>query len=301
MISSDHLEGVRMKKHEARTKKSHLSLKKRDTPDDKFIFDDRIVRRRRSITIIVAVLAVIMTGVALIMLLRRVPNLHVVFIMALGFSTLLVSYFILWTLCAHEKYHKIAGTLRRFYLICLTIGVVGFLTLQGFIISGAHSDVMDADCLIILGAGLRKDVPSLMLRTRLNAALEYLQDKPDVPVIVSGGMGPGETITEAEAMARYLIARGVDESLIWKEEESTSTKENILFSLALLEEKGLDAGEMRIAIVTNEFHLYRAKLVAGKVGIEADGIAAATPSIYLRAVYFFREAFSLTAEVFFRR
>jgi uncharacterized SAM-binding protein YcdF (DUF218 family) len=98
-------------------------------------------------------------------------------------------------------------------------------------------------------------------------------------------------------MFRYLSAHGIDESLIWKEEESTNTQENLTFSRALMEEKGLDVENITVAIVSNEFHLHRAKLVAGNVGLDAVGVAAETPGILMRALYFFREAFALASAV----
>jgi uncharacterized SAM-binding protein YcdF (DUF218 family) len=98
-------------------------------------------------------------------------------------------------------------------------------------------------------------------------------------------------------MSRYLRDCGVDESLIWIEDASKSTRENLAFSLALMEEKGLDVENLKVAIVTNEFHLYRAKLIAGKRGLNAVGIAAETPGFYLRTLYSCREAFALAYEI----
>jgi len=261
--------------------------------------DKKTVKRRRVVTIVAAALAAILSGVFFYLMLSRVPNMHIVFYLVLGFSILLVTYLVLWTLGADEKRAKLAKRLRRCYLICLAAGLAFFLTMQGLIISGAQTEDAEVDCMVVLGAGLRNGAPSLILRRRLNAAVDYLQEHGDIPVIVSGGLGRGETITEAEAMFRYISSRGVDEDLIWKEESSTSTKENLAFSLALMEEKGLDAENIRIAIVSNEFHLYRAKLIAGRKGLDAVGIAAETPGFFLRALYSCREAFALASELLF--
>ena len=259
--------------------------------------DNITAKRRRTITIIVAALAAFMSGILLVMMRMRVSNMHIIFYLVLGVSVLLVTFLMLWTLSANEKRRRLAKILRRCYLVCLSVGLAFFLVLQGFIISGAHTEEAEVDALIILGAGLRNSSPSLVLRTRLNAAIRYLETRGDIPIIVSGGLGRGETITEAEAMFRYLTARGVDESLIWKEGESTSTQENLAFSVALMEEKGLDVANATVAIVSNEFHLFRAKLIAERAGLDAVGVAAQTPGAYLRALYFFREAFALASEV----
>jgi len=226
---------------------------------------------------------------------------HIIFYLVLGLSIAIVVYLVLWALSSHmnKKCSRYAIMLRRCYLLLFAVGFAGFLTFQGLIISSARTEDAQVDAIIVLGAGLRNDAPSLILRTRLNAAVSYLDAHGDVPIIVSGGLGAGERITEAEAMSRYLISRGVDENLIWQEGASTRTQENLEFSLAIMEEKGLDIENVKVAIVSNEFHLYRAKLIAGKAGLDAVGVAAKTPGAYMSAIYFFREAFALANEVFF--
>jgi len=262
--------------------------------------DKKTTGRRRMIAIILCVPAAILSGIFLVLTLMKVPYMHVVFYLTLGFSALLVIYMVLWTLCLSEKYARLATILRRCYLVCFAVGLAFFLTLQGLIISGSHTDVSEADCLIVLGAGLRNGAPSLILRRRLNAAVNYLGERgDDIPVIVTGGLGRGETVTEAEAMFRYLRDRELDESLIWKEEASTSTRENLAFSLAVMEENGLDIESTKVAVVTNEFHLFRAKLIAGKQGLDVVGIAAETPGVFVRILYSFREAFALASELLF--
>ena len=283
-----------MKKHEAKNNNA-LSL---SHPEQKQNSRNKTTASQRLIiTIIIASLAVIVTGVSYIMKLNRVSNMHIIYILVLGISVIVVAFLVIWTLGAHEKYVKPARVLRRSCLAGLAVGLSVFLVLQVLIISSAYTEDAEVDALIVLGAGLRNDVPSMILRTRLNAAIRYQASRGDTPIIVSGGLGEGETITEAEAMFRYLRARGVDESLIWKEEESTSTRENLAFSLAVMEENGLDIENAKVAIVSNEFHLYRAKLIAGKAGVEAVGVAAATPGLNLRMLYFFREALALANEV----
>jgi len=222
---------------------------------------------------------------------------HIVFYLVLGFSVILVVFMILWTLGGSERYMRLASRLRRCFVVSLALGLVCFILFQCLIMSAAHTEQAEVDALIVLGAGLRNGAPSLVLRTRLNAAVAYLENQGDIPIIVSGGLGQGETITEAEAMFRYLSARGVDESLIWREQASTNTQENLAFSLAIMEENGLDIENVRVAVVSNEFHLYRAKLIAGKAGLDAVGVAAETPGSYLRVLYYFREAFALALEV----
>ena len=148
---------------------------------------------------------------------------------------------------------------------------------------------------IVLGAGVNGETPSLTLRTRIDAAAAYLEEHPDVPVILSGGQGPGEAITEAECMRRALVRRGVDESRLYPEERSTSTQENLRYSRAILEELGVDPAR-RVAIVTSDFHLCRARLMWGG---DTAAVPAHLPSaLYFQCLtvnYFIREAFGLAA------
>ena len=91
------------------------------------------------------------------------------------------------------------------------------------------------DAVIVLGAGLRGENLSLILRNRLDAAVEYYNENPEAVIVVSGGQGPDEDIPEAEAMERYLYEQGVPLNKIIKEDKSTSTEENFKFSKELLE------------------------------------------------------------------
>ena len=133
------------------------------------------------------------------------------------------------------------------------------------------------DSLVVLGAGLRPDgAPTETLQYRLDAALAYLDENPGTTCIVSGGQGFGEVRAEADAMADYLVAHGLDESRVTKEARSTTTVENIRNSAALL------APDATVAIVTNDFHLYRALRLAEKNGLPgAYGLAARTNPLYL--------------------
>ena len=257
----------------------------------------RPFRRRLTITIILSALMALFVGYAFFLRQLRVPDMHIVAPLLLGMSAIFIVFLLLWTLSASERFSGAAKILRRCYIAVLSIGFAVFLVFQGLIISSAHTQEADVDILIVLGAGLRNDAPSRVLRTRLNAAINYLETREAVPIIVSGGLGQGQTITEAQAMFNYLSARGVDENLIWMEGASTSTYENLAFSRKLLEERGIDIENATIAVVSNEFHLYRAKLIARNAGLSAIGVAAETPGLALRILYFLREGFALANEV----
>ncbi len=136
----------------------------------------------------------------------------------------------------------------------------------------SHEPRDNLDALIVLGAGVRNDRPSLVLQYRLDAAIEYHEDNPNTLIIVSGGQGADETSSEASVMAKYLIENGVDESLCIEEDQAASTEENFAFSSKIIEEHlGTDAS---IGFVTTDFHVLRSSLVAHRQGLTVDALAA---------------------------
>ena len=255
--------------------------------------DSRGVLRRRVVVAIVAAALATAALLTIAIAYSSFPGMDIFFYIVMGFSILIVSYLALHALRAGKKLSKPAKVLQRCLVICAAVGLAVFVLLQGLIISAARTEDGEVDCLIILGAGLYGEIPSRTLVSRLEAAVRYAGERDDLLIVVSGGQGSGETITEAEAMSRYLVRCGIEESRILKEGRSTSTWENLAFSKALLEEHGLDTGGMSVAVVTNEFHLYRAKYVAGSLGLNAIGIAAQTPYPSLRILYHCREALAL--------
>lgn len=153
-----------------------------------------------------------------------------------------------------------------------------FLVVEGCIIHGfSTTDQTNLDYVVVLGAQMRANGPSLILRYRLDAAAAYLEDNPDTRCIVSGGKGANETVSEASGMAAYLISKGIDKKRIYLEDKSTNTIQNIRNSKAYL-----DPGKDRVGIVSSNFHLYRGVQIAKKQGYRhVYGISAATPRAYL--------------------
>ena len=254
---------------------------------------DNRKRARRVISVIVAATAAAVTILCFVLMLADSPGMNIAFFMSLVFSFLVIAFLLIRALRANEKYARIATRLQRCFIVCLVLGLAGFFTLQGLIMSAARTQDAEVDCLIVLGAGLNGEIPSRTLVSRLDSAIEYLGGRDDIPIIVSGGQGPGETITEAEAMFRYLRRNGVDENQIRQEGKSTSTLENLAFSMDIMEDMGLNTEKATIAIVTNEFHLYRAKHIAGSLGLDVVGVAAETPYPSLRVLYHCREAVAI--------
>ena len=187
---------------------------------------------------------------------------------------------------------------RRALLVLLAAGFVFFAVLEVQVISWGRTDrETPVTAVVVLGAGVNGTEPSLSLLTRLEAALDYVRDKPDTPVIVSGAQGRGEAISEARCMADWLAFHGVPPDQIVLEEQATTTKENIRYSKALLAELGVPEGAA-IAVVSSDYHLCRAAWMWGEGAVP---VAARMPGKYfpLTVNYYIREAFGLAAEMAF--
>lgn len=183
--------------------------------------------------------------------------------------------------------------LRHVLAALVLIGCICFAALELVVIGAARTDRdPEAPYLIVLGAGLNGTAPSLSLVDRLVAARDYLEQYPDAVAIVTGGQGPGELITEAQAMETWLLAQGIAPERILKEERATDTVENITYSLELIAQHGGDPAG-RVAIATSEYHLYRAKYIAAHLGAQPLGVAGETSLPVLKVNYFVREAFGV--------
>ena len=175
---------------------------------------------------------------------------------------------------------KIIKIFRWILFIILSLFVVTFIILEGLIYYHGHkSPEEQADVLIILGARLYGETPSPALMRRIDAGYTYLKDHKETLVIVSGGTGEGDPISEALAMKRELVSRGIEESRILQEDQSTNTFENITFSQQILKDshENLAMDGLTFGIVTNSFHIFRGKLIAKQIGLNVVGIPAKTP------------------------
>lgn len=182
------------------------------------------------------------------------------------------------------KYCAAAG----YAAVCVLFLVCGIL-----MASAQHSakDV-DADAVIVLGAAVHGEKVTWVLENRLNTAYEFMMNHPDAVCVVSGGQGPGESVTEASAMKKYLVKMGAPEERVLLEERATNTPENFRYSMEIINAE--TEGVKKIAFVTTDFHVYRAGRVAKAQGIDAVGISA--PDVwYLRLNNFMRESVGIAA------
>lgn len=168
-----------------------------------------------------------------------------------------------------------------FYVIsvCLVLTVACCVSLECY---GKKDNVTKReDAVIILGAALHGSEPSRALLGRLEAALKYLKENESCVVCVSGGKGYGEDISEAAAMKKWLVEKGVDERRIIIEDKSESTFENFSFSKEKIKDM-FGKNDFKAAFVTNDFHVFRAERLAELAGIEkAAHIHSNTDAIIL--------------------
>lgn len=184
---------------------------------------------------------------------------------------------------------KLGNVLLILLSICVGIGLILAVITGVFIWQAGIGDPnVQCDYVVVLGAGVNGTVPSLSLQDRLDAAYAYLIEHPDTICIVSGGKGNGEDISEAECMARELTAMGIPQQQIWLEDQSTTTRENLRFSMELIE-KRTGSRPTEIGLVTSEYHQFRANRFAAEQGVKALGIPAETSWLSLRINYFLRE------------
>ncbi|KEH98686.1 hypothetical protein Z962_10970 [Clostridium botulinum C/D str. BKT12695] len=196
-----------------------------------------------------------------------------------------------------KSYNALNSKLRFVLKVCISLGIASFIILESLIIySGISNKNPKSDYIIVLGAAVHGDYMSLILKERVDRSLEYLREYPSTKVIVSGGKGPGEFITEAEAMKRYLVENGVKNSQIIKEENSRTTAENFKYSSKIIENMDKERTPT-VSVVTTNFHMLRAKMLAKRSGLKVNGIPArghisSAPNYYIREYFAFIHSFA---------
>lgn len=201
----------------------------------------------------------------------------------------------LYALLGRWADHSSTGRVVRLLVsACLVVGLISFAVTEQHIISaGRGNPSQKPDAVIVLGAGVNGTEPSLSLYTRLQATKDYLNQNPEVLAVCSGGKGQGERISEADCMVQYLIENGISEERLLPERQAKNTAENFSYSRKVLEEQGLDLDSAVIAVVSNDFHLYRAQLLAEREGLTTIGVPTLLPWRTLSVNYYVREYFAV--------
>lgn len=168
-----------------------------------------------------------------------------------------------------------------------------FLMIYG----SADTVTYDEDAVIVLGCAVNGSTPTQPLAARLDTAVEYHEKNPEAYLIVSGGQGFQEDITEAECMENYLLRCGVRADRIIREPKATSTNENIAYSKEIMNEYPKIEN---VALITNDFHVFRAKQLAKINGIEVASMHAVTPW-YNASMMYLREILAVGQLIIFKK
>lgn len=185
---------------------------------------------------------------------------------------------------------KIIKAVFIILLILIILAVIAIVVTGGKIMFKALDTQGEFTHLIVLGTAVEGTEPSQMLNDRIQAAAKFLEENPDVICVVTGGKTEGGSISEAQCMFNELTGLGISAERILMEEQAASTIENFKFSLALLEQK-LGKLPENVGVLSSEFHLLRASMIAEDFGVHAVVIPATTSSIKDFAAFFAREIF----------
>lgn len=169
------------------------------------------------------------------------------------------------------------GRYRNILSLCrilIIIFLISFAAIESVLVYNSFGkDNKKADFVVILGAAVRGKTMTLALYQRMEKGLEYLNRYPNMKVVVSGGRGPGEDIPEAQAMKEFLLKHGISEKRIIVEDKSKNTVQNLKNTKGILE-KSYGKQNFTIALVTSNFHVFRAKMLAKRAGFTPYGVPA---------------------------
>lgn len=181
---------------------------------------------------------------------------------------------------------------KNIYITGVTCFFISFILIETLAFINMRDEIIDKeiDYVVVLGSGLRGDQVSPILANRLDKAYDYIKNYNEIDVIVSGGQGKDELISEAQAMKNYLIKKGVEPRKIILEDKSTSTIENIKYTKKIVKQK--KDIDKTILLVTSDYHIFRSKMIANGFEIDNIGISSKS-SFFLRVNYITREYFTI--------
>ena len=188
-----------------------------------------------------------------------------------------------------QVFPAFAKITTKIFTVILVLGLIVVGITEAIVIKYSFGDPKESvDYIVVLGAKVNPQGPSVSLMDRIRGAYEYMEEHPHVTAVLSGGMGSDEPITEAECMFRELISLGIDPNRLWLENWATSTWENLNFSLDLIE-KNTGERPTKIGVLSSEYHLFRASLFTRACGVEFVGIPARTSRLSQAVNHFMRE------------
>nr|WP_307486838.1 YdcF family protein [Eubacterium multiforme] len=220
------------------------------------------------------------------------------FYLVIGIIMILYGIFIT-KLLKIEAFKRIFKPLK----LLLLCGILIFIITELCIIFYPKTSEKSCNYIVVLGAGIRGENLTTTLRDRLNATLDYINNTNyDGKIIVSGGQGPGESITEAEAMRRYLVEKGINNNRIILEDKATNTFQNFKYSKDIIE--NLNEGNTKnsnIKVVTTDFHALRSNIIGKRNGYENISFYTSNTKWYLVPSMYAREFFAVFKSIVFDR
>lgn len=198
-------------------------------------------------------------------------------------------FFLIWLVMAagfaalgyglqHDIFLLLPRSVRTGAVVVLAAGAALFCFMEALVISGFGRDAQAGlPYLVVLGAQMKENGPSVALQRRLDRACDYLMENPDTLCVVSGGQGSNEPVSEAQGMKTYLMKKGIGEARIIMEDRSRDTQQNLAFSRELIPKE-----VTKVGIVTSNFHVYRSIQLARKQGFpDAQGLGATSGAYFL--------------------
>ena len=244
---------------------------------------ERKARAKKAWTLVLNILCVLsgvfVLGVYIPYFVWHVTHLHAAdsIVSLIVFAAVLLPFFLRKPL--RKLLKKVYTPLKIVWCIGMCFYMVTFTAFAGF--AYLHKDVVPQESdkqqvVVVFGCQVRADgALSSHLSSRVRKAVEVLNEAPDAICIVSGGQGDDEPYSEAAAMQKALVRRGVDPGRIYLEDKSTSTVENLRFSLDKLEELGYKADDCSLIFVSSRFHTPRIFMLANRFGVKDCGTASA--------------------------
>ena len=190
---------------------------------------------------------------------------------------------------------------KKVILSLLALGIAFFCALETIIVVNGHTEINgEPEIMVIFGCKVETWGPSILLQDRLDAALGYLEEHPDMTIVVTGGKGDDEHVSEARSMHDYLTGHGVNPEQIIMEDMSHNTRQNIQHTKAMLDAMGYNILEEDYLLVSNMFHLARIKMLWDDYGTVST-LAAPSTHLPSSVKMFFREPLALVKSFVFDR
>ena len=252
--------------------------------DNRFLYNLGVVLLVIAVVIftLIPMVVVVMFLYNSFMLIRR-EGLRVGNLLSLAVFFFLIGYFTYWPRVAtYTRDNILLNTLYVYvslvvlYFLCIAMSYLVSSVLNFINILPRKIDV------VVLGAGLIGEKVTPLLSSRIRKGIKVYKANPGSKLIMSGGQGPDEVVSEAFAMKNYALEQGVDEKDIILEDKSRRTEENIIFS------KKFIPVDKSFAVVTNYYHVYRALVQARTLGFRCIGYGAPT-KFYFSLNAFIRE------------